>query len=349
MSLKICIVSDAIERPFDEGVKIFVYNIIKELSKDNEVLALSHSEDVEEDIQAYCKKAIPENKMFISIKMIGEIRKFDPNIIYYIPVACATIYSFFRAKILQKYGMNAKTIMITLQPRSYSFIKEKLIQFLSPDLVLAQSMDTQQTLTALGCRSNTISVGVDLKKFLPAQKERKPKLREKYGFPADKYLIFHVGHINMNRNVQFFKKIQGLDNIQTVVVGSASTPQDRILTQQLKEKGVIVIDQTIEKIEEIYQCVDCYLFPVLSEGACIEIPLSVFEAMAANLPVVTTRFGGLPNLVDEQDGFFYADSQDDIITKIVAARKIDDAQTRKLAERFSWENVARQILELSEP
>ncbi len=43
MSLRICIVSEAIKSPFDEGVKIFVYNFIKELSKNFEVLGVGRS------------------------------------------------------------------------------------------------------------------------------------------------------------------------------------------------------------------------------------------------------------------------------------------------------------------
>jgi len=54
------------------------------------------------------------------------------------------------------------------------------------------------------------------------------------------------------------------------------------------------MDRYIKKIEEIYQLSDCYIFPITFEGGGISILLSVLEAMACNLPVVTTKFGGLP-------------------------------------------------------
>jgi len=40
MSLRICIVSEAIKAPFDEGVKLFVYNLIKEFSRKFEVMGI---------------------------------------------------------------------------------------------------------------------------------------------------------------------------------------------------------------------------------------------------------------------------------------------------------------------
>ena len=137
MNLRICVVSDAIAQPFDEGVKLFTYHLIKELSKNNNVLALSRSNNYSGEIEAYCQQAIPANKLYFSYKLYQRIKEFQPDIIYYIPVACATFFSFFRGKILKHYGKRANVVMITLQPRSYSSLTKKMIPFLLPDLVLA--------------------------------------------------------------------------------------------------------------------------------------------------------------------------------------------------------------------
>ena len=344
MKLRICIVSEAIKRPFDEGLKIFVYNLIKELSKNYTVLGLSRTNDFGADIEDYCTKALPANKLFISPFLLKKIRVFKPDIIYYIPTACATIFSFIRAKVLNFYGIDAKTIMITLQPREYSAISKKIIPFIVPDLVLTQSVKTKEALGNLSCKAKVIQAGVDLQKFSPVSNSKKKRLREKYELPMDKYIILHVGHINRNRNVQFLGNIQHVDDIQTIVAGSKSYPEDKDLANELKDKGVIVITSYIENINELYQCVDCYLFPVFSDSACIEIPLSVFEAMACNLPVVTTKFGGLPNLVNEQDDFVYVNTMDEIIPKIKRIRQIFSPQTRNIVESYSWENVIKQVL-----
>lgn len=107
---------------------------------------------------------------------------------------------------------------------------------------------------------------------------------------------------------------------------------------------MIIITEYIEKIEEVYQCANCYIFPVFSEGACIEVPLSILEAMACNLPVVTTQFGGLPSLIDEGNGFIYVNNEEEIIPKIVAVKNISEPETRNAVKQYSWSNVVKQVL-----
>jgi glycosyltransferase involved in cell wall biosynthesis len=347
MRFKICIVSEALRRPFDEGVKLFVFNLIKELSRDFDVLAIGRSDNIKGEIEKVCSKALPQNKLFISSYLRSKIKAFNPGLIFYLPTAQATIYSFLRAKVLKFYGRGTRTILITLQPRRYSAIVKKIVPFLAPDLVLAQSEKTQQTLNGLGCEVKRIASGVDLRKFTPASPGRKEALRSKYGFAADRYIVLHVGHINRNRNIHFLDQIQQLDAVQAVVIGSSTYPEDKKLVGDLKARGVIIISGYLEKIEELYQCADCYLFPVFSEGACIEIPLSIFEAMACNLPVVTTKYGGLPNLIRAGHDFRYAESCAEMISELNLLRRRSVSQTRELVKNYSWTNVFRSVLEAS--
>lgn len=347
MTLKLCLVSEAIKAPFDEGVKLFAYNLIKEFSAKFEVLGIGRSNDFRGGIEKFCTNALPRNKLFLSLHLRKKLRSFRPDIIYYLPTAHATLNSFFRAKVLKIYSNYAKVVMITLQPRKYSALSKRIISLIAPDLVLAQSKKTEEVLIGLGCRVKKIPSGIDLQKFVPVSKEVKEKLREKHGIPINKNIVLHVGHINRNRNMQFMMKIQELDNLQAVIVGSTSYPEESHLVKELQEKGVIVLTRYIENIEEIYQSADCYIFPVFSDGACIEIPLSVLEAMACNLPVLTTKFGGLPDFISEQEGFIYANSNEDLIGKLDSVRCTLNPQTRKIVERYSWETVIREIISVS--
>ncbi len=350
MGLKICIVSEAIEKPFDEGFKIFVYNLIKELSKHFTVLGLSRSGSFEGGIEKFCTKALPKNKLLLSLHLWRKIKIFKPDLIYYIPTACATVFGLLRAKILKFYCNSAQTVMITLQPREYNAISKKIIPFIVPDLVLAQSLKTHKVLSSLGCKVKVIATGVDLQKFTPVNKKVKESLRKKHGFPSNKFIVLHVGHINRNRNAQIMKAIQGINGVQTIIVGSTSYPEDRYLVAELKKANVIVINSYIENIEEIYQSADCYLFPVFSEGACTEIPLSVFEAMACNLSIVSTKFRGLPHVIKNQDDFAYVNTVVDVIPKIKSIKQVTRPhrpQTRKMIESYSWENVIKQVVSYS--
>jgi glycosyltransferase involved in cell wall biosynthesis len=342
--LRICVVSEALRRPFDEGVKIFAYNLVKELSQVHMVLGLSRTNEFVEDIEEVCLKALPKNKFFVSTSLKAIIRTFKPDLICYLPTAHATLFSFIRAQVLKYYGKNVKTILITLQPRDYSFAARNMISFLVPDLVLAQSDKTYEVLKGLGCKTEKITCGVDLEKFIPRNNEVKERLKKKYGLPENKYIVLHVGHINKNRNAQYMESVQSMEGVQAVVVGSTSYPEDKTLVGELRQKGVIIFTDFLEHIEEIYLCADCYVFPVLCEGACIEIPLSILEALASDLPVITTKFGGLPNFIPEQPGFAYVDDVAEIAPKIDMMRSIPAPETRRIVERYSWKNIATQVV-----
>ena len=232
-------------------------------------------------------------------------------------------------------GISPLLIMVALQPREYSFMSQKPIPFLIPDLILVQSASVLKKLSTFGCCVKLVPSGVDLERFHPITKERKLELRSKYGVDADKFAILHVGHINRNRNIQILKKLQE-DNNQMLVVGSTSTEQDEDLINELRIAGVRVITSYLENIEEIYQLYDCYVFPVTSETASIEVPLSVLEAMACNLPVVTTGYGGLSTMFNgEGNGLFFVEKLEDLSNKVEKVKKFNHSETRRMTEPYS--------------
>ncbi len=339
MGLKICIISERLEHPFDEGIKNFAYNLIRKLSNNNNVLAITSQ--CRKTNERYIQR-LGVNNSFLSYALFQKIRNFDPEIILYIPSTSATFFSMIRVKVLRLYTREAKVVMIALQPREYSFLTRKLISFVIPELILVQSLSVFKELYELGCRVKLIPSGVDLEKFHPVGSVKKTKLREKNRIDLNKFVLLHVGHINRNRNIHFLKKLQ-TNYHQVIIAGSTSTDQDKNLISELKATGVRVITDYIKNIEDIYRLSDCYIFPVTSETASIEIPLSVLEAMACNLPIITKRYGGLPELFNEGNGFFYYKNRTEIEEKINLLKSVT-IKTRKMVEPYSWKNVTNRIM-----
>jgi len=216
--------------------------------------------------------------------------------------------------------------------------------FLTPDLILVQSASVLKKLSTFGCWVKLVPSGVDLERFHPITEERKLGLWSKYGVDADKFAILHVGH--RNRNIQILKELQR-DNNKVLVVGSTSTEQDEDLVDELRIAGVRVVTTYLQNIDEIYQLSDCYVFPVTSETASIEVPLSVLEAMACNLPVVTTRYGGLSTMFNgEGNELFFVEKLKDLSNKVEKVKKFNHSETRRMIEPYSWGEVAKRILEL---
>jgi len=109
-----------------------------------------------------------------------------------------------------------------------------------------------------------------------------------------------------------------------------------------------VWNKYFENIEEIYGIADCYAFPTTDETASIGIPLTVLEAMACNLPVITTKFGGLPRIFREGEGLFFLKNQPrlpEFLENINESRLVcrNWVRTRKKVLPYSWDKIAERF------
>jgi len=236
--------------------------------------------------------------------------------------------------------------MVSLQPRRYGRVSGYLIPRLCPDMIFVQNETSLRQLSGLGCKVGQVASGVDLNKFAPVNRDRKTELRTKYGLNPESFTVLHVGHITGGRNIELLADVSRQADAQVILVGSSLIHEDRAeMTTRLKEQGIIILDKYLSNIEEIYQLADCYLFPVFSEKSSIGTPLSVLEAMACNLPVVTVRFGRLPQLFEEGQGLFFADDEEGLVQRVTGVKNINGCHTREKVAECSWERVASDILE----
>jgi glycosyltransferase involved in cell wall biosynthesis len=336
--MRICVISEELASPLDEGFKKFAYFLMKVLSAEHQVLGMSRNGLLE---GGYRVEAVRMNKLLLNWALWRRIRHFAPEIICYLPSSSGTFNSFLRARMLKWYGSKARVVLISLQPRTHSTFKASWMRHLHPDMMCVQSAETAESLEELGCPVYVLPSGVEMEKFTPVSQTQKQRLRRRYGLPADAFLVLHVGHINVERGVRLFKELHGESGVQVLLVGSTSTSQDERLILELEKAGIRVMRDYFQHIQEVYQLSDCYLFPVTSKQAAIEIPLSVLEAMACNLPVITTRYGGLNDFFAEADGFLFAESREEVLDKISLVKKGLTSRTRAMVEAFSWENVFR--------
>jgi glycosyltransferase involved in cell wall biosynthesis len=222
--------------------------------------------------------------------------------------------------------------------------KTSVLSFLKPDLVLTLSHVSEITFKKLGMKTRFFPVMINTKKFAPVDYLHKKKIRMKYGIDEKLFVILHVGSIRKNRGLETLTKILENKDSCILIVGSTSMPSELDVLNKLKSCGCTVWLQYFPHIEEIYQLSDLYIFPVTNNLGSIELPLSVLEAMACNLPIITTKFGALPDLFKEGDGLFFVESADEItqkIKQIKTTRLI--IKTREKVIDLSLENICKRI------
>jgi len=86
---------------------------------------------------------------------------------------------------------------------------------------------------------------------------------------------------------------------------------------------------------EAYRAADAYLFPSHSEG----LPLTVLEAMAYGLPVVTTAVGSLPEFFEDGEMGFMTESKDPRVFAALLSRLIRNPDLRSSINSFNRQYV----------
>jgi glycosyltransferase involved in cell wall biosynthesis len=265
------------------------------------------------------------------------IRQFSPDIIHF--VLSPTGAGLLVAKALSLAHRYARTVVSAPHPSFEVF--SRWMPF-KPDVILAQALDSERRFRRCGYRTLFLPNGVDTDRFVPVSRETKRRLRNQYGI-GNQFVILHVGPLKQGRNVQVMGRLQG-NNRQALIVGRASDPDEKSIVEELRGKGGLVWSKYFKDIHEIYTLSDCYVFPTVEKKSCVEMPLSVLEAMACNLPVISTPFGALPRVIDEGEGVVYAHTIkefDQAITRLESNGVV--VNTRRKVLSLSWADVARQL------
>lgn len=341
---RVCLVSEDLSLPADEGLKKFVCSIIGPMSERVNLLAVSTGPNG--SLMPGVSR-VRANRLMVGREMARMLRSFCPQAIVYVPRAAGTRNSFLRAAVLRRYAPDARHMMISLQPRRYGPLARTLIRSFHPDVFAIQDSVVDSRLALMGLMPVSIPSGVDTRLFQVVAPAEKARLRRKYGVDRDAYVVLHVGHLKRERNVLLLARACRELQVDGMVVGSTSTRAHAGVSQTLRAQGVRVIDSHVGDIAEVYQIADCYLFPVHASDNAIGMPLSVLEAMACGIPVVATRFGALPTWLPSGPGITYADDDDGLIRELARLRQEGADSPEMMRDRvqpFSWQGVADRIL-----
>lgn len=164
-----------------------------------------------------------------------------------------------------------------------------------------------------------IPLGVDLEIFHPIDESQKHQQRQQLGIPDGAFVVgsFHKDGVGMEEGLQP-KMIKGPDVLlKTISLLKENIPVYIYLTapargyviRGLEKIGVPYrhdVFSNYTDIQKSYSVLDAYLVPSREEGG----PKGVLEAMAAGIPVVSTRVGLAPDLITDGQNGLLAESED---------------------------------------
>lgn len=362
MNPRIVIVSEDLVEPWDEGIKKFAYSIGRALVVDHPVRVInvdragavfrngsrttaSAAPGGAADRPAAHAVAIhdvPGTRTFVQPALRHEVASFLPQFVVYVASPSNTVGSFLRAFALRRHWPHARHAMVALIPRRHRTRDRILLSAAAPDVIFVPSYASLLHLNDLSLRGDLLPVGVDLAQFRKPEAGERETLRAKYNIPADAIVYLHVGHLSPKRNVASLARLAREQSAHVIVIGSTSTPEDVSVRAALESAGVRVIREFVA-VDEFYRLADAYMFPVIDSEGCVEIPLSVLEALASGLPVIARPFGGLRDVLPAGADLRYYETDDEMVSHARALRAQARPETRDMSE-FAWRAIAERML-----
>lgn len=205
-----------------------------------------------------------------------------------------------------------------------------------------------------------IPFGIDLDHFIE-QKPCQTRARLKLGLPLKGLIAGVVGRLDVQKNqgmlLRSAARIIGSGvPLSVILVGSNTLDENTDYRGELEnlcnELGIgdsVFFIPFLEEVNLAYAAMDIFVLTSLSET----FGMVTIEAMAAGLPVVATRSGGTPELVDEKQTGFLFDAKNDLelesalrlLCKYPALRReFGRAGRRKAVEKYSH---LQQVTKLS--
>ncbi|MFE9021169.1 glycogen synthase [Streptomyces sp. NPDC007808] len=234
------------------------------------------------------------------------------------------------------------------------------------DAVIAVSGAMREDI--LGCypaldpdRVHVVHNGIDTTLYRP---DRGTDVLRRFGLDPDRPYVLFVGRITRQKGVpHLLRAVRDIDPAAQVVLcaGAPDTPEIdqefRDLYQELSRvrEGVHWIPQMLPRPEVIQLLTHAAVFVCPS----VYEPLGIvnLEAMACGTPVVASRVGGIPEVVDDgrtgllvtlDDGFEagLAQALDSVIGDPETARRMGEAGRERAVGEFGWDAVARRTARL---
>ncbi len=200
-------------------------------------------------------------------------------------------------------------------------------------IVLTERMkeDLQRATVLPGDRIEVIPYGVHLDRFDPGARDKRDA-RRRFGLPEEAFVAGLVGRIEAGKGQHVAVEAFARAAVPGALLVLCGSPQGEAYLEELKariralgiESSVRILPFTFE-VPTLMGAFDVSLLPSRRET----FGLVVIEAMAAGLPVIATRAGGVPEIVDHgETGLLFDPGDTETLARHIR-RLAEDASLRE--------------------
>lgn len=233
--------------------------------------------------------------------------------------------------------------------------------FDAADYLIAPSEELKETIIKIGTEPSKVSYipnGVDTTKFHPNKND---KLKKKYNI-KNQIVVNCPRNLVIKNGVHYLIKAiplitQKFDNVQFLFIGNSNKEMFTKCQRKVSDLKVddhVIFTDTIpnDQMPGFYGISDIVVLPSLKEATSI----AGLEAMATGKPLVGTRVGGIPMLIDDgETGTLVSPKDPQSLAEAIIHLLQDDKKRdkmgvnarKKVMAEFDWKkSIAPQTLEI---
>ncbi|MCK5535134.1 glycosyltransferase family 4 protein, partial [bacterium] len=189
------------------------------------------------------------------------------------------------------------------------------------------------------------------------RKAKGNKIREDFGIKDDEKVVETVGRLTEEKgHIYFLKAAKEVEKEYSkgkfLIVGDGSLMKTlKLEVGNLKLEDRVIFTGTRSDIPDMLNLMDVFVLPSLKEG----IPMALLEAMAAKKPVIASKVGGVPKVIEDSYTGLLMESGDvkklaDSIVELLKDKKKANflAQNgyEKIKNEFSSKKMAEKYIKI---
>ncbi len=173
---------------------------------------------------------------------------------------------------------------------------------------------------------------------------------------SNKIKLLFVGRLHSLKGEALLLKamsrlIRQYPNLQLRIVGTGGGDYSQMLTKlHLKQYVQFVGKKIGQSLFQEYQNADIFILPSLTEGQ----PIVILEAMAYALPIITTKVGHNPYMLDQRNGWLCKAGSVSSLRRVINQAIVDKQRWldigkynyHQVQKYYTWDKIATKIYDI---
>jgi len=305
-------------------------------------LVISHNIEIKRQIREFAPDVIVGFGILNSYLAAGAAKKNNiPFISYWIDV----LHRLIPTRIFRPIGV---------------FIERIALRRSDMVLVINEGLkDFVMNLGALQERTHVLRAGINDKQFNPSNSD--DSLKRQFGLTKEDIVLFFMGWLyrfSGLKEVALKLTESETRNVKLLIVGEGDSYEElkRIqMEYNLQDRLILTGKKSYQELPGFISVSDVCLLPAYPKEKIMQdiVPIKLYEYMAMQKPVISTKLPGVIKEFGESSGVVYVDKPEDVIQKaveLVQGNQVAELglKAREFATRNSWQKITDEFETLLE-